>query len=516
MIKEIQNQKLNSPQTTEESWENMFNLTEQEINNAQEATRLIKQAHNNPFADADAAFKEMESDDAKKRAEALKEAEKAELDRKTRIVQWMDPVYDKAGNVTKFMVKEWDALSAELIKDLNLFQYQGVYTAKINGVMKTIDESPMVIIERHIAKLELNLNPATVTQIAKAVVQRVEEINVQLKDTTIYFKNGDFDIISGKFTAKDNTKQYNHRMLPHDFVKPAGQPLALFNDFMSQYVKGDSDLAKQMIEVIGAVMVPTWVTRKAFFLVGTGGQGKSGFMDYVRRVIGQEKISDLPLSSIASNRAFDKLPLVNKMGNFIDDLEKVSSRENSIFKSIVAGGTINAEVKGGKSFSFKNEATIFANGNDIPQLNDRGSSTAITDRMVIIELKNKIAKDLNKLNRVMQDDVAAIGAYLGAVAMHKVWHKGLTETAASKETLRQFELDQDSVARWLDEVPDFFNKGTVLVEDAYQQYSIHIGRYAVDKVPFGKALLKHRPDIIKSRKMVQGVRKAVYIAKGEK
>lgn len=93
--------------------------------------------------------------------------------------------------------------------------YNGVYVYRDNVSKEiiTLDEDPKKIVRQSTVKLIPNLSPMVNKAIADAVVDRVERIDVKLKDNIVYFQNGELDTDTGVFTYITNP-QFNHRMIP--------------------------------------------------------------------------------------------------------------------------------------------------------------------------------------------------------------------------------------------------------------------------------------------------------------
>ena len=222
-----------------------------------------------------------------------------------------------------------------------------------------------------------------------------------------------------------------------------------FTEFLHLISDGDMQIKKQLLQMGGVSLLPTKKFRKAFFLDGDGGNGKSAMLNVLAKVHGDSKISRLKLDVMSGQRAsFAAIGMVNKTVNIIDDLSAISLKENGTFKSMVAGEGIMAEVKGGKVFNFYNEATFIAGGNGVPALNDKGSSTAIMDRMVIIPLNHKFAKTpagVAKGEYMLTDGVIEIVASIMAHSAHMAQKHGLITSDKTSDAIGKYEVENDSV-----------------------------------------------------------------------
>lgn len=415
---------------------------------------------------------------------------------------------DKTGMITG--VGDWPALAQDVVADIGLISHNNAIYHKQNKKdnYQLITTKIKGFITRYLSQLELNINPKITSDIAVKAMDWIPHIKSKTKDNVIYFKNGEYNVSTDEFkVVKDQV--FNNRILPWDFKQPKDKnSIKIFNNFIGQFSGSDKDKAMQLIEIIGAAMLPTKIFRKAFFFEGPGGNGKSGYMDFLSKVIGEEHVSTMSLQDLSSGRKFDRLPLVGKMANIIDDLDSINMKETGAFKTLVAGGKIAAEVKGGNVIDFANEATIIASGNSLPHMKDGASSTAIMDRLVVIKLENKIKKDLEKYNRVMQPDIFEVAAYGAAKAMHRASKRDytITQTTESIQALRELELEQDSVMRFVEEHPNMFRIELTKYDTAYGLYMdfMNGARGTVNKNNFSKGIYKRLPHLIKRRPVEQG------------
>lgn len=201
---------------------------------------------------------------------------------------------------------------------------------------------------------------------------------------------------------------------------------------------------------MGASLLPTKVFGKAFFLLGSGRNGKSTLLNMIARIHGESKIARIPLEQMTGDRkSFTMIGLVNKSVNIIDDISHISMKENGVFKSMIAGEGLNAEVKGGKIFNFYNEATVISGANNMPNFADKGESTATLDRTVIIPLNHQFKRDPKGAavaERLKQDDVIQVLIAFACEALMGAKKAGiLTESDETKAAMKEFEEETDSV-----------------------------------------------------------------------
>ncbi len=123
-------------------------------------------------------------------------------------------------------------------------------------------------------------------------------------------------------------------------------------------------------EVLGRSLSPCKDLHEALFLIGSGANGKSTFLDAIPLLIGTDNISRVKVGSIDSNR-FAVADLYGKLANIDTDTETSSWKETSKFKQVVENAEMLAERKHQPGFLFRPHCAMFLAGNSLPQADDK-------------------------------------------------------------------------------------------------------------------------------------------------
>ena len=100
----------------------------------------------------------------------------------------------------------------------------------------------------------------------------------------------------------------------------------------------------------------------AFFLIGSGSNGKSVFLSILSKIFGQENITNVEMSALAQD--FQRVQLSSSILNISTETKSDVNGAESYFKQIVAGDMISACYKGKPYFSFTPRAKLWISCND--------------------------------------------------------------------------------------------------------------------------------------------------------
>ena len=129
-----------------------------------------------------------------------------------------------------------------------------------------------------------------------------------------------------------------------------------------------------------------------FILVGKGCNGKSVYLNILKKLIGEKNLSTLTLQTI-SEGGFELGYLYQKNCNMTGDLPKKAFQDVGHIKELTGGDTITAKQKFKDPFCFKNHAKLIAACNEVPESPD--TTDGFFRRAVIINFPNSFEGKAN-------------------------------------------------------------------------------------------------------------------------
>lgn len=216
----------------------------------------------------------------------------------------------------------------------------------------------------------------------------LENIILETNERYIAFNNGIYDLVT------DELLDFNSDMIITNKCNCDYNPLA-YNEKMdtalNQWACGDMDVRNLLEECVGYCLYRRNELGKAFFLVGDKSNGKSTYLDIVKRLLGTENLSSLDVSELGDR--FSTSMMYNKLANIGDDISDdfLRGREISMFKKIVTGNRIKAERKGCDPFEFEPYCKLLFSANNIPRTKDM--TGAVMRRLVIVPFNATFSPD---------------------------------------------------------------------------------------------------------------------------
>lgn len=276
---------------------------------------------------------------------------------------------------------------------------------------------------------------------------------------------------------------------------------------------GDKQLRLILEEIFGYVLFRRNELGKAFILTGDGSNGKSSYLKIVRKLVGSDNTSSLDLKELGQR--FKTAELFGKLANIGDDISNEYIKDNSEFKKLTTGETINAERKGRDPFDFNNYSKLIFSANKMPRIND--TSNGLTRRLMFIPFNAHFtAKDADYdpfiTDKLLSNESMQYVLVLGLNGLKRLLknHKFSTSKRINSEAAKYEELNNPIISYLRDEDPKLINEVT---KDTYVLYSVWCndnGYKPISQIAFSREVCRMKKLTTKKQR-VDGKIKNIFI-----
>jgi P4 family phage/plasmid primase-like protien len=273
----------------------------------------------------------------------------------------------------------------------------------------------------------------------------MDEINV---------RNGMLNVLTGEL-REHSPDDYSYVQLPVWYDPEAKCPG--WDEFVREVFEADCEPLAW--EIPGWLLRPDKQIQKAVVLVGSGANGKSTYLDGIRRLIGGRNISASSIQNLQANR-FATTSLIGKLANICADLPTRELTQSDVFKQITGDDPIWVEPKYKKEFKIHCFARLLFSANNPPTSKEGGS--AYYRRWVIVPFNREFTP--NSANFRTRDEIAAslftrgeMSGFLNRAleGMRRLnRQKDFTLPLTVQEALREFQSETDPLHLWMQEALD--------------------------------------------------------------
>lgn len=233
----------------------------------------------------------------------------------------------------------------------------------------------------------------------------------------------------------------------------------------------DESVRKVMQEYLGYCLIPNTNYRKAMFLYGRGKNGKSMLIEFLQDFFG---VHSATLSYDGLFTRFGPATLKDKLVNIFDDTTVSFTKETSIAKNLIAGGTISAEFKGRDMFHFQNVARLIFSSQETPRTSD--NSIAWRDRWFFVKFPNEFRpsnKVKTEIQKNLQKEKAGIFNWMLEGLRRLMTNDDFTPSTELDLTTQEYQSQNDNVAQFVHNVCSVDTEKTpTSLNDLYKVYQI--------------------------------------------
>ena len=314
----------------------------------------------------------------------------------------------------------------------------------------------------------------------------------------IAFRNGIYDILTDSFNSF-SPEYVITNMIPWDWNPNAY--FELTDEILNNISCHDTSIRYLLEEMIGSCFYRSNALAggKAFILTGTGANGKSTFLDMVKRVLGGRNLSVLDLKKL--NDRFSTVMMFGKLANIGDDISDEFVVDTAEFKKIVTGQSIDAEQKGQPKFNFEPFNKLLFSANNIPRIGKGRDSGAILRRLVIVPFNAKFTPDSPDYKPFIGDELKGQESMeyliqLGIQGLKRVLEgRKYTTSEAMQAELAEYEESNNPIIGFFREVENdeykIEDEITSVVYRKYNEWCLSNSFQPLSNGEFSKQVKKH-------------------------
>lgn len=309
----------------------------------------------------------------------------------------------------------------------------------------------------------------------------------------INLKNGD--------VKAHNPEYYFTKITSVDCAEAADCPRWLA--FLDDIFAGDKDLIRYIQKAVGYSLTGSTAEQCAFFLYGTGRNGKSTFIDVIRDVFGDYAANIQPetimVKSSQSNAINSDIARLKgaRLVTSVEPNEGVRLNEG-LLKQLTGDDTVTARKLYSEEFEFKPEFKLWMATNHKPII--RGTDTGIWRRIHMIPFNVQIPEDKvdKNLTHKLKAEMTAI--FKWCIDGCLMWQReGLQMPAAVLKSVREYRREMDVISAFIEDKCTL--EGTVqasMLYAAYVSWADSNNEYCMSNTKFSTELAK-RFEKIKGR-----------------
>ena len=373
-------------------------------------------------------------------------------------------------------------------------------------IWERVDEQQMrQYISRQLAGYTSNSRIGSVLGVMKAECLRSD---VTFNRSAVWvFANGTLELDTGTF-RESRPEDYASVMMDYNYQPNA--PCPMWDRFIRQVTDGDGHREQLLQYIAGYVLFPDCRHQKIFVLLGSGGNGKSVYLDVLTQLYGQKNVSHLEPHDLTEQ--FKQIMLKDSFLNLATEINDRFTESAQRLKAIAAGETITDSYKGKDNIDFQPRAKLVFAANEMPSSDYvRG----LDRRLMFVDFPmkfvdypsapNELKKDINLVTKLL-DELPGIFNWAYKGYRQLLADGEFNETLEQGELMQQFREVSDPVVSFASEfLPEDAFMSTEDVYDTYVAWCKRTNNHAVTRQkfterftdaikPYGGEKVRHRTD----------------------
>jgi putative DNA primase/helicase len=334
----------------------------------------------------------------------------------------------------------------------------------------------------------------------------IKYINAYLYDESVEFNSDPFSIVfkNGVFNLTDASfEPMSADRLESIKIDANYNPNAhseVVDEFFATATNGNKDIEQLLYEAIGYSMLKTNELQKAFILVGAGRNGKSTYLDILRRLLGDRNVESISFKDASST--FRLSILHNKLASLAGDISNQPIQDSDLIKSIIAGENVTLEEKYKQAFSGKLFSTMFFACNKLPHTPD--TTQGFYRRWSIIPFIANLSnvsrvQGLQFKTKLLSQTSIDYVAYKAIQAINRVFTttEEFTEPKEVIDMLDNYKVANSSVLSWYSK--ELYRNQRMLtnktIKELYYSYTAWCETFGRQKVSIDNFLTTIKSDI---------------------
>jgi len=282
------------------------------------------------------------------------------------------------------------------------------------------------------------------TEILNAVKQAARRNKPKLpKSSWLQFNNEIIDIETGeRFLASPEFFVTNP--IPFDLGKSNETPVMdkIFEEWVGK------EHVQTLYEIISYCLLPDYPINRLFCFIGSGLNGKSKFLQLLRKFIGFDNVCSTELDTLIASR-FEITRLHKKLVCQMGETNFNEMSKTSIIKKLTGGDLIGFEYKNKNPFEEINYAKIIIATNNLPTTTDK--TIGFYRRWLIIDFPNQFTEKKDILADIPEEEYKNLAMKSIDLLIELLKKKEFHKEGDVKERMAKYEAKSDFLAHFLEE-----------------------------------------------------------------
>ena len=292
-----------------------------------------------------------------------------------------------------------------------------------------------------------------------------KNIPKDIPETWVQFKNGIYDYKTGDL-IEPSPEYFSCNVIPHDIGESEDTPNMdrIFEEWVGK------DRVKLLYEIIAFCMIPDYPLQRIFAFIGGGSNGKSCYLNLLKKTIGQENCASVELERLV--KTFGTANLYKKLICLMGETNFDKIDKTGIIKRLSGNDLIEFEFKGKNIFSDHNYAKLIIATNSLPSSSDR--TRGFYRRWIIIPFNSVFDEKKEILKEVPDQEYSNLCKKCLVILKELIERRTFDKEVSVEEKQKEYEKHSNPLLHFIQEVCIVSDNEKVPVFEFYDRFMAYL------------------------------------------
>jgi len=272
----------------------------------------------------------------------------------------------------------------------------------------------------------------------KNIPKPIEPTWIQFKDTIVDIKTGE--------RFQSSPKYFTTNPIPFKLHNDNFEETPIMDKIFEQWV--GKDHVKTLYEILAYCLLPDYPIHRLFCFIGSGMNGKSCFLNLLRKFIGVYNCTSTELDTLIVSR-FEITRLHKKLVCMMGETNFSELEKTSIIKKLTGGDLIGYEYKNKNPFEEHNYAKILIATNNLPTTTDK--TIGFYRRWLIIDFPNQFTEEREILEDIPKEEYESLALKCTGLLKDLLKKRKFHNEGSIEQRMERYESKSDFLQKFLDE-----------------------------------------------------------------
>ncbi len=208
------------------------------------------------------------------------------------------------------------------------------------------------------------------------------------------------------------------------------------------------DNIQTLYEILAYCLIPNYPIHRIFCFIGGGMNGKSCFLNLLRKFVGENNCCSTELDTLLQSR-FEVTRLHKKLVCQMGETNFSEMNKTSILKKLSGGDLIGFEYKNKDPFEEINYAKILIATNNLPTTTDK--TIGFYRRWMIIDFPNQFSEKRDILSEIPDEEYKALAVKCSFILKDLIEKREFTNEGSIEDRMRNYEDKSDPLEKFMKE-----------------------------------------------------------------